>query len=134
MNILEILENEEQKIAVVVSLDHKIFNFLKRFVRKKNITFFLFGNASVYRHGFYRPIRLIYTAFLGLCIPRLNAKELILTYGNWTDIGSIYLKKFKCERIIQYVAYEEKRYKIVTSSNQKMSLTHNYLNLVYVFS
>lgn len=131
MNVLELLKNEEQDIAVVVSLDRKLFNFLKRFARQKNITFFLFGNASVYRFGFYRPIRLIYTAVLGLCIPRLNTKELILTYGNWTDIGSIYLRKFRFERILQLVVYEENRYKIFTSSDQKMSLTHKYLNLLY---
>lgn len=129
MHLITFLAAEDDGVAVIVSLDGKIYRFLKNYFSGSEIKFFLIGRAEIFRRGYYIPIRLIHTIYLTWKVPKFRTDELILTYANWTDIGSIYLKKVKFKRLTQLVPDTEKRYQITTSGNQDLSIIHKYLNL-----
>lgn len=121
------LYNEKSKVAVIVSLDTSIYKFLIR-LKIKNIKVFLFGNAIVYRHAIFSPIRTIYTKYLWNKIPALSTKTLCITYANWVDVGALYLKKINFKKLEQYVPHAEERYRIISNNKIKFK---GYLKFIF---
>jgi hypothetical protein len=121
------LYNEKCKVAVIVSLDKSIFKFFKK-LKIKNIDIYNFGNAKIYRHSIFSPIRKLYTNFLWYKIPKLRTKTLCITYANWADIGAFYIKKIDFKYLEQYIPSTEERYDVISNPNKKLN---GFLKFVY---
>jgi len=121
------LYNEKCKVAVIVSLDKSIFKFFKK-LKIKNIDIYNYGNALIYRHSIFSPIRKLYTKFLWYKIPKFRTKTLCITYANWADIGAFYIKKVDFQFLEQYIPYTEERYDVISSPNKKFN---GFLKFVY---
>ena len=87
-----------------------------------------YGNALVYRHSIFSPIRKLYTKFLWYIIPKFRTKTLCITYANWADIGAFYIKKVDFQYLEQYIPYTEERYDVISNPNKKFN---GFLKFVY---
>ena len=98
--------------AIIVNLDRDIYRFLKQ-IKQLNAEVFCFGDARFFRSRLYRPFIKIYIKYFERSLPRFRTKRLVLTYGNWCDVGCLYLKHIEFGILENWIAFEEQRYEII---------------------
>tara|TARA_X000000368_G_C23047504_1_gene719800 strand:+ start:1512 stop:2573 length:1062 start_codon:yes stop_codon:yes gene_type:complete len=127
-----IFKKKEKKILILVNGDKNIYKYLKQvFNQATNIMIKLYGDNIFLKSGILSRLLPFYVTYLYLRIPIYNCKEMLITYGNWCNVGSLFYYKINSQKIINLIAYEEARYTIKSLGNLKLPL---YIKLINFFT
>lgn len=127
IHLVNLLYDINEKIAVIISLDYRIYKFLKK-LNIPNVDLYKVGSAIVYRRSYFYPIRTLHTKYIWKTIPNLITDELIITYYNWCDVGALYISKIEHNKLIIYVPYTEERYSVVRSKKNSLNKFQKFIN------
>ena len=117
-------------ILILVNGERKIYTFLRDTLHKPNITIRLFGHNIFLRSRLFSWLLPLYVCYLYFRIPTYYSTDKLLTYGNWCDIGAIFHFKTQGDRLINLIAFEEKRYLIKSGGFERLPLFIKILNFL----
>ena len=113
-----VLKRKDERSLFLINGDLSIEKFARNLFKEKNIEVIRYGNALFLRHKPFSFLRIFYVAFLLIRIPKFECTNLLVTFGNWCDVGAIFLTKVKHQHAINLIAYEEKKYRITPGASK----------------
>ena len=123
-----IFDNKEKKILILINGDLNIYKFLIKLFDQANIEVKIYGNNIFITSGILSRLLPLYVVYLNKVIPKLYCDELLLTFGNWCNVGALFVDKINSNNVTNLIAYEEKKYLIKSSETDKLPLFIKIIN------
>ena len=100
-----ILDRQDKNILILVNGDKKIYKFVNQIFQNQgnNVTSKIYGSNIFLRSKIFSWLLPAYVIYLHFRVPTYRCKDVLITYGNWCDVGGLFFSKTKSQNIINLI-------------------------------